>query len=405
MRDFSSLVRQIADLEGQYKRDPDDALGYSFTAVYGQMLTEFPFLEGFWIRWAHTEFRLHKTPAPALAVFQRALNTHNLNHSVTIWVGYLRFLVHVSSTRFPAPTEVLSQFEQAERDIGSNFLSHEFWDLYLEVHPDPVSLLIDMLDRQTLHQFSKYYAKLVEHLNTDTKLSAFTDLMPLEVQNIELSSEELPLVRNVILSKLKLKYELHLRRVNAVLPFEQEIKRHCFIPTTYDSLPWVEYIKSSSQPLKIYDRALIVCAFDVKLWLLYIRHHHHLRLTNESTSLDEHKANLEAAYAIPLSLKLVPVMLHYALWLEYENRIEDARSIYEAAESHAETNHNFEEAVLQCCQFLSRTQSDEASQLHLEAMASKRRSLPLEHELQKIKPKPSSLSKAIPSVRDIVESS
>lgn len=403
MRDFSSSVRRIAELEKKYKSGHESSLGTAFTSSYERLLTEFPFLEGFWIRWAHTEYRLRKNPADALAIFEKALNTHNLSHSVTLWVGYLRFLIHVSYTSLPVPTEVLNRFEQANKDIGSNFLSHEFWDLYLEVHPDPISLLIDILDQKTLHQFAKYYAMLIEKLDNSKDMLSFKDLMPLEVQNIELNSEELPRVKNVIMSKLKLKYELHLRRVNAVLPFEQKIKQHCFSPFSYDSLPWVDYIKSSSEPLKIYERALIICSSDTKLWLAYIRYCHSLRLKTDGSSLDERKIQLEAAYAVPLALRLVPVMLHYALWLEYEGRFEEAKSIYEAAESHAQTHHHFETAVLQHCQFLSRNGDYEASRLHLKAMVLKQKSTLLESELQKVAPR-SSLSKDIPSAREVVES-
>lgn len=287
---------RLNDLEKAGKSAKQD-----LRTVYKSVLTEYPYLEGFWVRWAHSEFRMEGTDT-AIEVFEKALQTNK--YSLIIWVNYLRFVLRITN---PSNDRLAELFGLAEPLIGSHFWSHEFWDLQLEWREDKVDLLCHLLHSKTLHQFSKYYAQLVTVLDTASTaadLHQFRFFLP-EIDSIQVAEDELGRFREVILSKMRLQYELHLRRVTNAMHFEKQIKRPFYYPKPVldtDIAAWCEYAEKSDDPLMIYRRALIPCADDYKMWLAYIRCLMRLNVGDEE---------IRDAYE---SCKLPEVRAHYELW-------------------------------------------------------------------------------------------
>lgn len=298
--DYPGLVGELASLESL----PDKK---KLRPVYDQLLSKYPCLEGFWVRWAHTEFRIEGANA-ALNIFHRALDTPILQQSLILWTDYLRFKLRICPDN-----NLLAEFEKAAGLVGTQFLSHEFWDLYLEVCETPVDLLIKILDERTLHQFARFYAQLLELL--PQKLEDFQRVLGLSTES---NAEEEALVRKVIESKLHLKYELHSRRVDQIWPLVKPIKRPFFHPKKCpDGTHWLAYAKASGSTETIFRQAIIPCFLDPSVWLGYIR----FKIRTNSSD-DEIREIYE------MGCHTRPVLLHFALWLEYKGDIPGAKELY-----------------------------------------------------------------------------
>lgn len=293
----------IAALEESRATISTDLKAEQYNQHYTRLLTAYPMLEGFWIRWAHTTFSLQGCDE-AIAVFERALAVPFLDNSVRLWVEYLRFMVHLMHTARPINPETTALFERAANKIGTHFLAHEFWDLYLEVCPNKLVLLKRVLTSTTMHQITRFYLQLKSLILQ----SDFEDLNavlnePEQVLAPTLDSErqaELQRFQEVVLTKLKFQYELHTRRVKSVCEYELNIKRPFFYPkpvSKHDLNNWVAYIIASpaDQQLALFGRALIPLALNENMWMMYIRYLIHNQFTNEQIETAfKHGSHLEA---------------------------------------------------------------------------------------------------------------
>lgn len=324
-----------ADLAGAYKRHVAEIAALETAARaagekqalldehYGALLAALPWLEGFWVRWAHTTFAARGVQA-ADAIFVRALSVPYLARSPTLWTEYLRFRTHLVQLQRPVSADVLAVFARAEKLVGSHFLAHPFWDLYLEVHGSPLELLQHIVGTCTLHQATKYYQTFCERLATasyaeiegllrdsehvskprgrpEGKLAGNSDGAP--------EDADVARLREVVGTRLRVLYLVHLRRVQKVMPFELKIKRPFFYPkvvTSADLETWSQYILSlepgdHDARVVLFERALIPCAMHAPMWLFYLRY-----LVQHSPQ------SMDAVYAA--GKHLAAVRKHEQLW-------------------------------------------------------------------------------------------
>lgn len=288
MDEFQSACVKLDSLERSHNPDIN-----AFREIYHNLLRQYPAFEGLWVRWAHTEFRLSSAAKPeeeSIKVFEKALE--KLPYSLILWVNYLKFVIVLSTMRAELQAEL---FSDAKKRIGDHFWSHEFWDMWLDQTSNRVHELIDILENGTLHQVTKYYAQLISSLEsaeTLLDLNNFHRYLPeLDFTSENLSSnipdEELNKFKDVVRSKLKLQYELHLGRVQNAMEFEKKIKRPFFYPdgNTSELNVWLDYAKNSHNPRGIYLRALIPYYEDPKMWIQLLRYLHSSNATPET--LDE----------------------------------------------------------------------------------------------------------------------
>lgn len=320
--EYKQLVASLSSLEKNTDLYSNSIKLVKCRDLYRSILKTFPWLEGFWVRWAHTEFALNDSSA-AIFVFNSAINTPSLENSLVVWVEYLKFLVRIECTCRPVTERILNYFREAEKRIGDHFLAHEYWDMYLEICDSKMKLLLHIVNNCTLHQCTKYYEQLrndISKCNYDQLLSFCDDAMHAGnteykrifddfVDSRVADSLELDKFREVVCTKLRLQYQLHIRRVDAVKGFEMSIKRPFFhpkIPKKTESLVWNNYLNSVDDnhayaKIKLFKRALIPFAFDESMWLKYIRY-----------LVSVNNDGIEQAYIAGKHLKVVND--HHELW-------------------------------------------------------------------------------------------
>lgn len=96
-----------------------------FDISYHGLLSKYPFLELYWVRYAETHFTLGNT-RKAEEIFKRGVS--RAPASLELWIRYLRFRVETIGDDLNG---VLSLFEHARLKIGYHFHGHEFYKLYL----------------------------------------------------------------------------------------------------------------------------------------------------------------------------------------------------------------------------------------------------------------------------------
>lgn len=284
-------------------------------ADYERLLAAYPLLHGYWIRYARFEFAGGDNAA-ALNVYNRALDV--LPRNLQLWVDYLRYLITINTP----PPKVLPEFARAEQLVGSHFLSHEFWDLWLEyvdlyrldvdLAVDPhaglsptAKILFHILRSKTLHQFTRYYKRLVG----------------------------LQVLEETELHQLYMKQQ---QRVTRVWKFEKLLHRPFYHPRPLPKAQrkaWQDYIVwiSPAEKPRLYEWYLEINP-DPQIWLQYLRW--------------QMGAKLEPSFDKAIRTKNPDIMLYYALWLEYKKDIDGARDIY----SHLTTGP----AIVQYAQFSGR---------------------------------------------------
>lgn len=277
MDEYKSAIVKLDALERD--RNPDIC---AYRRIYSDLLEQHPAFEGFWVRWAHTEFRLSSATHPeekSIEIFEMALK--KLPYSLILWVNYLKFVIVLSTIRAESQAEL---FSVARRRIGDHFWSHEFWDMWLNQTTNRLHGLIDIIENETLHQVTKYYAQLVSALENAKTLHDLSDfhrylpeigLIP-EKTSLEIPDEELDKFKEVVRSKMKLQYELHLGRVQQNMVFEKQIKRPFYYPDgdLSELKIWLEYAKNSQNPRSVYLRALVPYYEDSKTWIQLLRFLH-----------------------------------------------------------------------------------------------------------------------------------
>lgn len=155
---WTELVEEAERLEGGLHKFSSPRALQLFRFSYDGFLERFPFLHGYWIRYAETLFRLGLTE-DAADVYLRG--TCAIPGSVELWAKYCAFVALTEGDS----ERVRALFEQGSRHIGVHFLSHEFWDAYLdfeerEGQTQRVYDLLSRIARIPLHQYAKFFDRL-----------------------------------------------------------------------------------------------------------------------------------------------------------------------------------------------------------------------------------------------------
>ncbi|KOG97307.1 Prp39p [Saccharomyces eubayanus] len=254
--DISSLTQMVDVIEQTVVKygDPNDSIKLALETILWQILRKYPLLFGFWKRFTTIEYQLFglKKSIEVLATSVKWFPT-----SLELWCDYLNVLC-VNN-----PNEkdfIRNNFHIAKDLIGEQFLSHPFWDKFIEFEVrqenwENVQTIYEYIIEIPLHQYARFftsYKKLLNERNFKPKRDIDTVLR--RTQTI----------------------------VNEIWQFESKIKQPFFNlgQVLQDDLKnWSQYLNFVTNPSKsldkkfimsIFDRCLIPCVYNEKVWLMYI---------------------------------------------------------------------------------------------------------------------------------------
>ncbi|KAJ3185594.1 hypothetical protein HDU87_000217 [Geranomyces variabilis] len=349
--DFASweyLLRTAENEEGGITQDSSETAQGKLRLVYDRFLAKFPLCFGYWKKYADWE-QLLDGPETAGEIYERGVVS--IRNSVELWTHYCTFKVE----NFAVDEEgIRALFERGADHVGSDFLSHPFWDKYIEFEDSKANHagLMKILERIIhipMHQYARYF----ERLSTLSVSQPVTSLVtadqyakleqevrfPIRQEGQDATTEPPVLTEEEVHMQIRqkihtLKSAIYMSTQEAVQKrwvFEAEIKRPYFHVKPLDEpqlINWRRYLDfeegegDQDRIYTLYERCLVPCALYEEFWQRYVRF---------LLSVDN-RPQTRAAFLRATTLFVPPtrpsIRLASAAFEEEEGRITEARDIY-----------------------------------------------------------------------------
>ncbi|KAF2842695.1 hypothetical protein M501DRAFT_16029 [Patellaria atrata CBS 101060] len=342
--DFESwekLVTAAQGLEGGLNRNSSEQAITFTRIVYDSFLQKFPLFFGYWKKYADLEFSIAGTEAAEM-IYERGVAS--ISSSVDLWTNYCTFKVETSHD-----SDVIRElFERGANFVGLDFLSHPFWDKYLEFEerleaPDRIFAILDRIISIPMHQYARYFERYrqlaaqrpVAELIRSENLAPLRAELELELNQKRKSDVETERELRARIDVLHLEV-FHRTQTETTKrwTYEQEIKRPYFHVTELDDAQlanWRKYLDFEeaegdfSRITFLYERCLVTCAYYDGFWMRYARWMHLQPGRNEEV---RHIYQRACSFFVPIAKPAV--RLHYAWFEEACGRIDVAQAIFES---------------------------------------------------------------------------
>ncbi|KAJ5185097.1 RNA-processing protein HAT helix [Penicillium cf. griseofulvum] len=352
---WEKLVRAAEGLEGGINRNSSPQAITTARAVYDRFLAKFPLLFGYWKKYADQEFSITGTEAAEM-VYERGIAS--ISPSVDLWTNYCSFKAETSHD-----ADIIRElFERGASSVGLDFLSHPFWDKYIEFEErveahDKIFAILGRVIHIPMHQYARYFERYRQMAQTRPLSElAPTDIMAAFRAVIEVESSQAapgPKAEAEIERDLRLRVDsYHLEiftntqtETTKRWTFESEIKRPYFHVTELDEgqlTNWKKYLDfeeaegSFARAQFLYERCLVTCAHYDEFWLRYARW-----MAAHPDKEEEVRIIYQRASYLYVPIANPTVRLHYAYFEEVSNRVDVAKDIHSAIllylPSHVET--------------------------------------------------------------------
>ncbi|EGS18804.1 uncharacterized protein CTHT_0054140 [Thermochaetoides thermophila DSM 1495] len=286
---WERLVRTCENLEGGLNRNSSPQALATLRDSYDRFLLKFPLLFGYWKKYADLEFNI-AGPEAAEMVYERGCAS--ITNSVDLWTEYCSFKMETTHT----PHLVRELFERAATHIGLDFLSHPFWDKYLEYETrqeahDRIFAILKRVIYIPMHQYARYYERFrqmahtrpLHELVSSDVLIRFRAEVEAEAAQFAMQKTELEIERD-IRAKIDAYYyqvfQTTQTETNKRWTFEAEIKRPYFHVTELEHAQlanWRKYLDFEEAEgnyhriVALYERCLVTCALYEEFWFRYAR--------------------------------------------------------------------------------------------------------------------------------------
>ncbi|KAI9005438.1 hypothetical protein CLU79DRAFT_595778 [Phycomyces nitens] len=326
--------------------------------IYDSFLTKFPLCFGYWKKYADWELNIHGADE-AEKVYERGVSA--IRNSIDLWNHYCDFVLGQPEK------DVREIFERAAKDVGLDFLSHTFWDKYLEYEETngtsslSVLHLLDRIVLIPMHQYARYYERWRQLRTTLPPADILdpglleTEISAIKKENNDICKEDIEKALRARMEKYGLElYSKIQEETNRRWVFEAEIKRTYFHVKPLDKpqlLNWQNYLdfeESAGNPQRImalYERCLVPCAEYEDFWLRY----GHWLVVQEF--LQDARLAYERAVYTFLAGDKFKIKIALAFLLEEQGNIEDARKIYSTT---LEKYPNHTESIINYARFEDR---------------------------------------------------
>ncbi|KPI39752.1 Pre-mRNA-processing factor 39 [Cyphellophora attinorum] len=351
---WEKLVRTVETLEGGINRNSSSQAISAVRDVYDRFLMKFPLFFGYWKKYADLEFSIAGTEAAEM-VYERGVAS--IINSADLWTNYCSFKTETSHD----PDIIRELFERGAAAVGLDFLSHIFWDKYIEFEermeqPDRIFALLSRIIHIPMHQYARYFEKyrqLAQSRPVQTLVppQTFTKLQ-MDVENEGLGYKagrsaqevEIELRRRSDAEHLKI-FQSTQAETTKRWTYESEIKRPYFHVTDLEEgqlenwrkyLDFEEGLGDYARTQFLYERCLVVLAVHEEFWLRYARW-----MFAQQGKEEEVRNIYQRAACTFVPIALPNIRLQYAFFEEMTGRVDVAKDIHEAIlvqlPSHIET--------------------------------------------------------------------
>lgn len=249
-------------------------------------------------------------------------------------------------------------FERGANAVGLDFLSHPFWDKYIEFEErleceDKIFAILERVVHIPMHQYARYFDRfrtlaqtrpLSELLPEDTLAQFRQEVLadpPPAVQagqqQIKMERGELEIEREIRSRIDSLHLEIFSRTQTETTKrwtYESEIKRPYFHVTELDEpqlVNWRKYldfeeIESGFERVSfLYERCLVTCAFYDEFWYRYVRW-----MFSQENKEEDVRNIYQRASMVFVPISRPGIRLQYAAFEESQNRPDMSRAVYES---------------------------------------------------------------------------
>ncbi|KAJ3013064.1 hypothetical protein HKX48_005933 [Thoreauomyces humboldtii] len=319
--DFASweyLLRSAEQDEGgsPLNKDSSDASTEKLRTVYDHFLAKFPLCFGYWKKYADWELLLEGAQK-SVEIFERGVVS--IHNSIDLWTQYAAFRIET----FPDDESAIrSLFDRGADQVGQDFLSHPFWDKYIDFEESKQNTagVVSILERIVhipLHQYARYFEKY-------TTLTAEGDSG--EAGKADEEDQRKQAHDRNVATYMKTQSAVEKRWV-----FEAEIKRPYFHVKPLDEgqlVNWRKYLDfeetegEQARIYTLYERCLVPCALYEEFWQRYVRF-----VLSRDDRTGAHSIFIRATTIFVPSTRPA-IRLSYAAFEEGEGRVDKARAVY-----------------------------------------------------------------------------
>lgn len=266
---------------------------------------------------------------------------------------YLHLLFH-PTTPFPPllPCSLLTLspriFDRGAECVGLDFLSHPFWDKYIEYEElqeahDKVFAILLRVIHIPMHQYARYFERFrqmchtrpLEELVAPEILTRFR--AEVEAESYGVPKTELEVERDIRAKADAFYYEVFTRTQSETTKrwtYEAEIKRPYFHVTELENhqlINWRKYLDFEEEEgnyariVALYERCLVTCAFYDEFWFRYARW-----MSAQPTKAEEVRNIYLRATTLFVPISRPGIRLQFAYFEEMSGRADTARDIHAA---------------------------------------------------------------------------
>ncbi|KAL3466098.1 hypothetical protein BJX64DRAFT_274857 [Aspergillus heterothallicus] len=341
---WEKLVRGAEALEGGVNRNSNPQAITTVRQAYDRFLAKFPLLFGYWKKYADLEFSITGTEAADM-VYERGIAS--INSSVDLWTNYCSFKAETSHD-----TDVIRElFERGASCVGLDFLSHPFWDKYIEYEErveafDKIFGILGRVIHIPMHQYARYFERYRQVAQTRplAELAPPETLSQFRAELDAAAGQVAPGAKAdaEIERDLRLRVDGHHLEIFSKTQtettkrwtYESEIKRPYFHVTELDEgqlTNWKKYLDfeeaegSYSRTQFLYERCLVTCAHYDEFWQRYARW-----MSAQPGKEEEVRNIYQRASCLYVPIANPATRLQYAYFEEMTGRIGVAKEIHEA---------------------------------------------------------------------------
>ncbi|KAF2197761.1 hypothetical protein GQ43DRAFT_190895 [Delitschia confertaspora ATCC 74209] len=337
---WAQLVTYVEGLEGGLTRNSSPSSIELFRNVYDHFLAKFPLFFGYWKKYADAEFTIGGSEAAEL-VYERGVSC--VQNSVDLWVNYCIF----KETTTHDPDIMRELYERAAQCVGLDYMSHPFWDKYLELerrfnNEANMFKILERIIHIPMHQYGRYFSHFqtmaatrpVEELAPPEVIRDFTNQLVEQFQGQNKSQLEFERELRGMVDRLHLEIN---HRTSAETqkrwPFEEKVKRPYFHVHELEETElanWRKYLDFEEaegdyvRTVFLYERCVVTCALYDEFWFRYIR----WMSAKEGKEEEVHVLYMRAAVYVPIAR--YSIRLLWARFEESVGRVNYANLLYDA---------------------------------------------------------------------------
>ncbi|KAK4230549.1 hypothetical protein QBC38DRAFT_469034 [Podospora fimiseda] len=343
---WEKLVRACEALDGGLNRNSSPQALATLRDSYDRFLLKFPLLFGYWKKYADLEFNI-AGPESAEIVFERGCAS--ITNSVDLWTDYCNFKMETTHT----PHLVREVFERGAENVGLDFLSHPFWDKYLEYETrqeahDKIFAILSRIIHIPMHQYARYFDRFRQLAHTRPltelvsahKLAQYRAEVEAEALQFGHPKTELEIERDIRAKIDGSYYQIFQQtqtETNKRWTYEAEIKRPYFHVTELDHAQlnnWRKYLDFEEAEgdyrriVVLYERCISTCALYDEFWFRYAR----WMMAQKEKEQEARNIYLRAV-TLHVPISRPGIRLQFAYFEESQGRVDVARDVHAAVVS------------------------------------------------------------------------